>query len=809
MTGHRILGCASRATSILALLGLAACGGGGGDGLVTRVPQCTITGVVVQPSATTLTVGEQTTLQSLPSSQNCTTIPAASWASATPSVATVNPSTGLVTAVAPGTAVISVAIGSASGSAVVTVRVPPVASILVSPSQASLQVGQSVTLVAEPRDARGVALTGRTVTWQSATPGVATVNATTGLVTAIAPGTATVTASSEGITQGAAITVTTRPPASILLTVPNPTLTAQQTTQATAVVRDAQDAVLPNETVTWLSTNPAVATVSNTGLITALTPGQTTVRVTSNTSASVTAQAVITVSAGAPASVVVTLVGSLNITQTASATAVVRDAAQNVIANANVTWSSSNTAVASVISSTGVVTGVSSGTATITAAVVGSPAITGSKVITVAAPVTTVTIAQSNVLLEPGPLGGLTSVQLVTTLRDINGNVLTGRAISYVSSNNAVATVSATGLVSAVAVGTGTITVTSEGVSATVPVIVARAFAVIDANQPTNTATYQPPQINSAGSPITVTRTGTGQYRISIAGIGLAATTIGRNFTFLVSGTNSSINSQLIAPSAMCNLMTDASVAGPTTATVLCTDPSSLLPKDAPFRMMVIGDNSVGTTGQGAAFSLHNTFTGSTYTPNANFSWNQAGAGMTVTPGFGAPEWNSTQARHSMGISFDQQYALATTISDTPGVACEVQSQVPSSLFTDVVCWSRAGAVNAIHTVLKLSSGRPGQNGGLAFIDAGTGAYTGQGFNSAGGAVTSARTGTGKYTVTFGGMVATGAIGVMVTPWGSTGYVACSHIVAATNPVRVDVACFNAFGAFADGGAALTVLVLQ
>ena len=248
---------------------------------------------------------------------------------------------------------------------------------------------------------------------------------------------------------------------------------------------------------------------------------------------------------------------------------------------------------------------------------------------------------------------------------------------------------------------------------------------------------------------------------MTLNGVGLASSTIGRNFTALVSGTNSGNNAQLLAPTAMCN-MTRIDVSGPTTIEVICNDPISLALKDASFRAILVGDNSVGSTGGGAAFSLHNTFSSSTYTPLSAFSWNSGGGAMTVTHGFGAPDFNSLQARHSMSLSFPSQHALTSAITNNPGESCEIQSQGLASQFTDVVCYNRTGPVNTVHTALKLSSGRPGQNGGLAFIDAGTG-----------------------------------------------GWSACSHFVVSLNPVTIDVSCFNSAGAFANTGSALTVLVLQ
>lgn len=85
---------------------------------------------------------------------------------------------------------------------------PPaaVATVTVEPGSASLLPGATVQLAATPKDAGGAALSGRTVTWTSSDPAVATVSAA-GVVTGATPGTATVTATSEGKTGTAAVTI--------------------------------------------------------------------------------------------------------------------------------------------------------------------------------------------------------------------------------------------------------------------------------------------------------------------------------------------------------------------------------------------------------------------------------------------------------------------------------------------------------------------------------------------------------------------------------------------------------------------------
>src|SRR3989442_1612835 len=64
------------------------------------------------------------------------------------------------------------------------------------------------------------------------------------------------------------------------------------------------------------------------------------------------------------------------------------------------------------------------------------------------------------------------TVQLTATTKDANGSVLTGRVVTWASGTPAVATVSATGLVTGVAQGQATITATSEGQQGTAAVTV-------------------------------------------------------------------------------------------------------------------------------------------------------------------------------------------------------------------------------------------------------------------------------------------------------------------------------------------------
>ena len=153
---------------------------------------------------------------------------------------------------------------------------------------------------------------------------------------------------------------------------------------------------------------------------------------------------------------------SINVGDTTRATATLLDYHNRPLTR-TVTWSSSNPSVASV-DSTGLVTGVAAGSAIITAA---RGYKSGSATITVTSIGTTGTdsVASVAVSLAATSLNPGQTTQASATTYDSANNVLTGRAISWTSSNTLVATVSTSGLVTAVSAGSSQITATSEGKS--------------------------------------------------------------------------------------------------------------------------------------------------------------------------------------------------------------------------------------------------------------------------------------------------------------------------------------------------------
>jgi len=253
-----------------AVLGLAACGD---DVSVTPPPDpvpATIASVIVTPAAVTINVGEKVILTSAITTTAGTGTPAATvnWSSANSSIASVS-SSGEVTGVAVGTTTIratSTVDASKVGASAVTVKAPAVQSVTVQPSALSLTVGSTATAAATVNRDAGAA---GTVTWASNNATVASVNATSGLITANAVGTAVITATStaDASKSGAlAVTVTAQPMALQSLSVTPTVVTlgpgsSQQVTATTSAASGATLAFTNNATAS-ASGCPGVATAN-------------------------------------------------------------------------------------------------------------------------------------------------------------------------------------------------------------------------------------------------------------------------------------------------------------------------------------------------------------------------------------------------------------------------------------------------------------------------------------------------------------------------------------------------------------------
>lgn len=382
------------------------------------------------------------------------------WSVRHPQIATVS-SSGIVTALAPGSTEVAASSGGRSGIVPVTVSDQPVTLVRVSPTIASVQVGRTILLSAEGVKSGGGVLAGRPVVWTSGAPTIATVS-DSGMVTGIAAGEATITATIDGVSGTATVRVQDAPVASVSVSPAATAMFVGQSLQLTATTRDADGTPLPGRTMTWVSSASTIASVSSTGMVTALAAGTATVTASSEGR---TGTASVTVSPTPVHSVtVVPGTATLSPGATAQLLAQVMDSAGHVLNGRSVSWSSDQAAVASV-SAAGLVSAVAPGQARITATVEGK---SGSAAISVTpTPVASLALSPASLSLQVGA-----NQRLTATARDAQGNVLSGRVVTWLSGGPTVATVDPSGLVTAIGLGTALIIATCEGRQASASVSV-------------------------------------------------------------------------------------------------------------------------------------------------------------------------------------------------------------------------------------------------------------------------------------------------------------------------------------------------
>ena len=220
-------------------------------------------------------------------------------------------------------------------------------------------------------------------------------------------------------------------------------LVVGSTQSFTATAFDGNGNVLTGRPITWSSAAPPVATITTGGVLTAVSAGSSTITATIEGRS---ATATVTVSPVPVVSVRVTPAAvNLRVGESQAMTASATDADGAALTGRPVTWSSNTPAVAT-ISAQGVVTAVAAGTAVVTATVEGKTA-TATITVTVV-PVTAVTISPANANLIVGATQSLSAAAY-----DANGGLLTGRPVIWSSDLPAIASVSAQGVVTAVAPG--------------------------------------------------------------------------------------------------------------------------------------------------------------------------------------------------------------------------------------------------------------------------------------------------------------------------------------------------------------------
>ena len=412
-----------------------------------------VIGVSLDKTSITITVGSTETLTATiepedADNQNIT------WASDNPEVATVNEK-GKVTGIKAGKAVITVITedGEKTATCKVTVKDKEinVTEVKLNKTETTILVGASETLVATvlPENA-----TNQKVSWKSSDEAVATVD-DKGKVTGIKAGEATITVTTEdgGKTATCKVTVTDKE-----VNVTEVKLNKTQTSILVGASETLVATVLPenatNQKVSWKSSNEAVATVDANGKVTGIKAGEAVITVTTE-DGGMTATCKVYVNT---ATVAVTGV-MLNKTETtilegSSETLVATVLPENAT-NRNVSWKSSDEAVATV-DANGKVTGVKAGEAVITVTTEDGKKTNTCKV-----------TVKSNTVNVRGVVLNKTSISIPigedeTLAAKVLPENATNQNVTWSCKNPEIASVDANGKVTGIKAGMTIVTVTTE-----------------------------------------------------------------------------------------------------------------------------------------------------------------------------------------------------------------------------------------------------------------------------------------------------------------------------------------------------------
>ena len=353
------------------------------NAVTVNVSDAVITSIQVTPSPVNIVKGltEPLTATAIFSDMTSSDVSdLVTWILVDTETATVTP-TGSLTAVEVGSTTLTASMdGVTSNTVTVNVSAPVMTSIQVTPSRVDMAIGQTQQLTATAIFNNGTSSdVSSSVTWVSDNPVIASVTPT-GSLTADNVGSTTLTASMDGVTSNA-VTVNVSAPVmtSIQVTPSRVDMARGLTQQLTAIAifsdRTSSDV---SSSVTWVSDNPGIASVTQTGLLSADGVGSTTLTasmdgVTSNTVDVNVSDATISSIQVTPSRV--DMARGLGLTQQLTAIATF-DNGTSFDVSSSVTWVSDNPAIASV-TPTGLLSADNVGITTLTASMNGVTSNTG------------------------------------------------------------------------------------------------------------------------------------------------------------------------------------------------------------------------------------------------------------------------------------------------------------------------------------------------------------------------------------------------------------------------------------------------
>lgn len=414
---------------------------------VTVVPTIA-TGITVSANGSTTLKAAQTLQLTATVTPETTTDKTVTWESNKTETATVSES-GVVTAIAVGVAKITATNSAGQTASIdITVEKTPVASIELNRNSTQIKVLEGFRLRATilPETA-----TDKTVKWSSSAPGIVSVDGE-GNVLALALGEATVSCTAQdgsGVTAQCKVTVTTTAADGVIITAQGSTiLKATESVQLTATVLPE---TTTDKTVTWSSSNPNVAEVNFSGLVTAISVGEATV--TATNSAGQTAEIVIKVIPTPVESIVLNRTSaSLKVKETLNLTARV---IPETATDKTVVWTSADESIATV-TQTGLVTAMSEGNTVIKATAQDGSEVSAQCTLSVTA------TSVSNITLTANGPTTLKASETVQLIARVYPETATDKSIIWSSDKPEIADVNENGLVTAFSVGEAVITATSS-----------------------------------------------------------------------------------------------------------------------------------------------------------------------------------------------------------------------------------------------------------------------------------------------------------------------------------------------------------
>ena len=252
---------------------------------------------------------------------------------------------------------------------------------------------------------------------------------------------------------------------SIVVNPSSASLVVGGTQRFSASARASDGSTISGVNFTWTSSNTAVATINASGLATAVSAGTAMIRATGNGISSAQVTIIVTVPSVANVTVSPSSAQEMTVGDTLSFTATARAANGTERDDVSITWTSSDTGVVS-ITSAGVATAVSAGMVTVRAMADG---VSSSPVnITVVEPpppppmIATVTVSPTDPSIEEGQTQQFEAMSMTD-----DGMAIPDAMITWMSSDDGVATIDADGLATGVSAGVATITATADGVSGT------------------------------------------------------------------------------------------------------------------------------------------------------------------------------------------------------------------------------------------------------------------------------------------------------------------------------------------------------